>query len=80
MNGRQLTFVLAGLMIFIAGAFLGLRPVEGRTGDGAAPASPLLDPAGALASRPESVLVAVLVPAFGLAVALVGCYLARERR
>lgn len=79
-NGRQMTFVVVGLLIFTAGAFFGLRPVEGPTSDGAALSSPLLDPAGVVASRPDAVLVAVLVPALGLAVALVGCYAARDRR
>jgi hypothetical protein len=78
-NARQLTFVLSGLLIFVVGAFLGLRPVEGRTSDGAALISPLLDPAGALVTRPDAVLVALLVVVSGPAVALVGCYLARDR-
>lgn len=79
MNGRQLTFVLAGLVIFIAGAFLALRPVT-RTSDGTVLISPLIDPVGAMAARPGAVLTAVLVPALGLAVALVGCYVTRGRR
>lgn len=79
MNGRQLTFVLAGLAIFIAGAFLGLRPVR-RTSDGTVLISPLIDPVGAMTASPGAVLTAVLVPALGLAVALVGCYVTRGRR
>lgn len=78
MNARQVGSVLVGLLIFAVGALVGLRPVEGP-GGGPTAALPLLDPVEALALSPAQVLLAALVLALGLAVALLGCYAARDR-
>ena len=79
MNARQVVSVLAGLLIFAAGAFVGLRPVVGRRDGDLAHALPLVDPVAALTLSPAQVVLAVLVLVLGLAVALVGCYAARDR-
>lgn len=77
MNRRQLSSVVAGMLIFLAGAYLWLRPVELLSGDTVT--LPLLDPLGALAAQPVAVLLAVLMTVLGVAVALVGCYATRAR-
>jgi hypothetical protein len=79
-NRRQMFFVIAGLLLFAAGAVIGLRPLEGLTTPEQAMTLPLVHPVEAFTSRPEAALAAVLLPVVGLAVALVGCYSARERR
>lgn len=80
MNPRQLACVALGLLIFTAGAVLGLRPVELLRDGVVSVASPLLDPVEVLAVRPGPVLLALLVTLAGLAVALGGCWIARSRR
>lgn len=79
MNRRQLTFVLAGLLIFLVGAFVGLTPVHVPDSDGVAVVLPLAQPVEAVAVRPRSLLLALGVSVLGIAVALVGCYTARDR-
>ena len=79
MNARQALAVLLGLLIFAAGALVGLRPVEGP-GGGPTAALPLVDPVEAFSLSPAQVSLAVLVLVLGVAVALVGCYAARDRR
>lgn len=78
MNARQQAAVLLGLLIFAAGAVVGLRPVEGPAG-GPTAAFPLVDPVEAFALSPAQVSLAVLVLVLGVAVALIGCYAARDR-
>lgn len=80
MNPRQLTCVALGLLIFAAGAVLGLRPVELLRDGVVSVTSPLLDPLEVLAARPGPVLLPLVVALTGLAVALGGCWIARSRR
>lgn len=80
MNRRQLAFVLAGLLIFVAGAFVGFTPFEGPQSGAPALVLPLAQPLEAVTVRPGPALLALALPVLGVAVALLGCYAARGRR
>jgi len=80
-NSRQVAIVLAGVVLFLAGAFIGLTPVSApiRTGT-PVNAAPFLDPSQAFAHSPGHVLVAAGLVLLGLATAVGGAYLVRESR
>lgn len=81
MNGRQLFFFLAGLVIFLAGVYFGLRPVEAPLSPaGPDSARPLLDLMTAIERRPERVILAATLMVAGVATAIGGSYVSRDRR
>ena len=81
MNGRQLAIVMTGVVMFLAGAFIGLTPVGTPLQPGVpANAVPFLEPSLAFQSAPAHVLLAVGLVLLGLATAVLGAYLVRESR
>lgn len=78
MNRRQVVSVLLGVGVFLAGVLLGLRPAPAARDGGAA--MPFVDPVGALSAQPADVVLAVGITVLGVAVALLGAYLGRDRR
>ena len=64
MNSRQVLSVLAGIVVFLVGAYLVLDALS----------------VGAVDARPGELLLGVGVAVLGIGVALLGAYLARERR
>ncbi len=73
--------MLTGVVMFLAGAFIGLTPVSAPIRPGVpASAVPFLDPSQAFEYAPGHVLVAVGLILLGLATAVGGAYLVRERR
>lgn len=77
MNRRQIVSVLLGVVVFLVGVYLGLRPVSAARDTGAA--MPFVDPLGALAAQPAAVVLAGVVTALGVALALLGAYVGRDR-
>lgn len=77
-NRRQIVSVLLGVGVFLVGVYLGLRPVPSARDGGAA--MPFVDPLGALSAQPGAVVLAVGVTALGVALALLGAYVGRDRQ
>lgn len=80
MNRRQLALVLAGLLVFIAGGVIGLTPVGRPDGDDPGMILPIAQPLEAVTARPGPLLLALSLSVLGVALALVGCYVMRDRR
>lgn len=78
MNRRQVISVLLGVGVFLTGVYLGLRPVSAARDGGAT--MPFVDPLGALSAQPAAVVLAVGVTVLGVAVALLGTYVGRDRQ
>lgn len=72
MNRSQLASVALGVVIFLVGALLAVRTLAGAPGGTGSSLGPLQASAGTL-------VVAAAVTALGVAVALLGTYLTRDR-
>jgi hypothetical protein len=79
-DGRQLVAVLTGIVLFMAGAIVGLTPLRVPLGqEQAAVTVPLLDPGAAVDRQPDRLVLSGSLMLLGVAVAAAGWHTGRQR-